>query len=156
MSQIFRSRLWAKSFDLCSTGTTSIFPTLRRNLVSTSKAGGRTREDDFTTPTWWTRSQTSWSVYILLLTMDRPISRTNCQVQCFVFFAINIKKCFSPELHFFVYPDRKRVWMMFRRSLKQRRPFQSADSGGCWRSSASAAGSCVIILKCHVLCEHLQ
>lgn len=30
--------------------------------------------------------------------------------------------------------------MMFRRSLKQRRPFQSADSGECWRSSASAAG----------------
>ncbi len=29
---------------------------------------------------------------------------------------------------------------MFRRSLRQRRPFQSEDSGECWRSSASAAG----------------
>lgn len=30
--------------------------------------------------------------------------------------------------------------MTFRRSLRQRRLFQNADSGECWRSSASAAG----------------
>lgn len=30
--------------------------------------------------------------------------------------------------------------MTFRRSSRQRRPFQSADSGECWRSSALAAG----------------
>lgn len=30
--------------------------------------------------------------------------------------------------------------MMFRRLLRQRRPFQNADSEECWRSSASAAG----------------
>ena len=30
--------------------------------------------------------------------------------------------------------------MMSMRSLKQKRPFQSADSGECWRRSASAAG----------------
>lgn len=44
--------------------------------------------------------------------------------------------------------------MMFRRSLRQRKPFQSVDSGECWRSSALAAGKLTVIFVIVYLSGH--
>lgn len=63
-SHLFYFDFWGKFMwnilFICSAETISTSRTLRGSPASISRAGGRTKEDDFIMPTSWTTLQTNW------------------------------------------------------------------------------------------------